>query len=309
MSARFPPPVAPGARVGVAAVSGPVDPNRLDRGLRALAGLGFVPVTARNLSSSHDLFAGSDDERLDALHELADDDSLAAIFFARGGHGLLRLLPEIDWNRLGRRPRAWIGYSDLTPLLLGLVERQELVTFHGPMVAADLARGLSAGERASLLAALAGERGIVVSGTEVLATDSVKNLSSVEGVLLGGCLSLLAATLGTAWAPRLDGALLFLEDIGEPVYRLDRMLTHLHLSGSLRGVHGAVLGELRGSDEPQDRPSSLPSRVAAVVPEGPVLFGVEAGHVGPNRTLPLGAPARIDLRTRSLTVALASADR
>lgn len=301
MSPRFPPPVRAGDRVGVAALSGPVDPQRLEAGLRALRELGFVPVPAANLAAREDLFAGSDVARLEALHELADDDSLGAIFFARGGHGVLRVLPQIDWPRLARRPRAWIGYSDLTPLLNGLASRCDLVTLHGPMVAADLARGLGGEERVSLLAALAGEWPHVLAAS----ADSSAGGDAVEGRLVGGCLSLITATLGTPWQADLDGGIALLEDIDEPSYRIDRMLTHLSLSGSLTGVRGAILGDLRGIDEPKEAPSRVAERVRRVVGEDvPVLAGLEFGHRGVNRTLPIGAAAFLDPRSRTVTVGL-----
>ena len=286
-----PPAVRSGDRVGVA----------------ALRTLGFEPVVGSNLGSRHDLFAGGDDERLGALYELADDASLRAIFFARGGHGALRLLPRLDWNRIGRNPRAWVGYSDLTPFLLGLVQRIGVVAFHGPMVAADLARGLTTDERDSLLATLAGELPATYAASESLL--DAEGPERCEGVLLGGCLSLLCATLGTPWAPELSGAILLLEDVAEPTYRLDRMLTHLHLSGSLTGVRGVVLGDLRGSDEARDEPSTLPGRVAAAVAGVPVLAGLECGHVAPNRTFPLGLVASIDAESRTLTVGAESSAR
>jgi len=301
MFPSFPPPVRAGDRVGIAALSGPVDAARLAAGIAALGELGFLPVRARNLDAREDLFAGGDDERLAAVHELADDDSLRAIFFARGGHGVLRLLPHLDWNRLARRPRAWIGYSDLTPFLDTLARRAESVVFHGPMVAADLARGLSGEERVSLLAALAGQ------WPQVLAAPLgavAANERAVEGPLAGGCLSLLASTLGTPWQLDLAGSILLLEDVDEPTYRIDRMLTHLALSGSLTGVRGAILGDLRGTDEPIGGPSRVPERVRRVLPGVPVLAGLECGHRGPNRTLPLRARARLDAASGTLSVGL-----
>lgn len=300
MCAQLPPPVRPGDRVGVAALSGPVDSKRLAAGLVALAELGFEPVPARNLESRHDLFAGDDASRLAALHELADDDTLSAIFFARGGYGSMRLLPEIDWHRLARRPRFWIGYSDLTPLLLGLVQRAGLATFHGPMVAADLARGLRAEERVSLLSALAGEWPHVLSAP----IGSDPDGGCAEGPLIGGCLSLLAATLGTPWQCDFEDSILLLEDVDEPSYRIDRMLTHLALSGSLARVRGAVLGDLRGTDEPMEGPSQVSARVRRVLSGVPVLAGLECGHRAPNRTVPLGLPAYLDISTGTLTVGL-----
>lgn len=290
MSPRLPPPVRPGDRVGVAALSGPVDPERLAAGLAGLAALGLEPVPAANLTSRSDLFAGADRERLAAFHALAARDDLKAIFFARGGHGLLRVLPAIDWALLAAHPRAYVGYSDLTPLLAGVVERLGLVAFHGPLVAAELARGLDAGERDSLLAALAGELPATIGCAGRLGPPP----SAEAGRLVGGCLSMLTATLGTGWFPDTRGAWLFLEDVGEPLFRLDRMLTHLDLSGSLAGVRGIVIGAMRGTDEEPGTPSTLPARVAERWPALPVAFGLPAGHGEPNLTLPLGVPARLE---------------
>jgi muramoyltetrapeptide carboxypeptidase len=287
----LPPPAGPGDRVGVAALSGPIDPQRLEWGLAALADFGFEPVPADNLSARHGLFAGSDAERLAAFHKLAADPEITAIFFARGGHGLLRVLPGIDWDLLARHPRAYIGYSDLTPFLLEVVRRLGIVAFHGPMVAADFARGLSPEELSSLLGALSGDypRSLPLTGS----LPGLVGLSTgvpVRGPLLGGCLSLLTATLGTPWAPDLDGAIAFWEEIQEPPFRLDRMLTHLRLAGKLDGVRGMVLGHLTGTDR---APREILEQALPGVPF-PLGWGLPAGHVSPNWTLPLGLAAELD---------------
>jgi muramoyltetrapeptide carboxypeptidase len=285
-----PPPVRPGDRVGVAALSGPVDPEKLARGLDALRGLGFEPVPAANLAARSRLFAGDDAERLAAFHELIADPTLTAVFFSRGGHGLLRLLPDIDWSLIGARPLAWVGYSDVTPLLLQIVQRFGWTTFHGPLVAAEMARGLSHEESDSLLAALSGEPQQVPFAGRLRRGEG-------EGVLLGGCLSLLTATLGTPYFPDLDEALLFWEDTNEPLYRVDRMLTHLRVSGSLRKVKGMVVGSCSCTDSPPDEAAEAAwlasaAEIAAGLP-GPSVWGVPAGHDAPNWTLPLGRVARI----------------
>jgi muramoyltetrapeptide carboxypeptidase len=289
---QAPPPVRPGDRIGVAALSGPVDTDRLERGLAALRRLGFEPVPAANLRSRHGLFAGTDRERLAAFHELAADPTVKAVLFARGGHGVLRLLPDLDWSLLAAHPRAYMGYSDLTPFLLAVVARLGLVAFHGPMVAADLARGLDEREEASFLGALAGRWGGLVPVSGWLREGVA------EGPVLGGCLTLLTATLGTAWAPRLDGAILFWEDLGEPRYRLDRMLTHLYLSGNLPAIRGMVIGHCRPTDcgpgdpDHAEWPEVLSEALNGF--DGPVAEGLPAGHEAPNLTLPLGARARLD---------------
>jgi muramoyltetrapeptide carboxypeptidase len=279
--------------VGVAALSGPVDPARLQAGLAALRRLGFEPVLGANLRSRDGLFAGGDAERLAAFHQLAADPALPVIFFARGGHGLLRVLPALDWELLKRRPRAYVGYSDLTPFLLEVVRRLGLVAFHGPMVAADLARGLAPAEEESLLAALAGRYPAVQPFSRWLREPPA---GGAVGPLLGGCLSLLTATLGTPFAPDLESAVLFWEDLNEPPYRVDRMLTHLGLSGNLANIAAMIVGHLENGHRPAEAQPDWPALISGSVASfsWPLAWGLESGHVAPNRTLPLGLTARLD---------------
>lgn len=289
-SVSLPPPVAPGARVGVAALSGSIDAARLERGLAELRRLGFEPVLADNLASRHLLFAGSDEERLAAFHRLASDPDLPAILFARGGSGLLRLLDRVDWDLLASRPRAYVGYSDLTPFLLEVVRRLGLAAFHGPMVAADLARSLTAREEASLLGALAGRVPLEVPVAEWVRPGEA------EGPLLGGCLTMIDCLLGTPYAPDLEGAVLFWEELNEPVFRLDRLLTHLWLSGRLASVRGMILGHLACPELTAEDWRTW-RRLLEEWGERlnrPVGVGLPVGHLADNLTLPLGLPARLD---------------
>lgn len=287
-AAKFPPLLAEGDLVGVAALSGPVDPAALQAGFNTLGSLGLKPVLASNLESNSGLFAGGDGERLDAFMTLAADPALKAIFFARGGHGILRVLPGIDWELLARSPRAYIGYSDVTPFLNLVVDKLGLVAFHGPMVAVECADGLEREELESLWNALTGA---------VNLTLPVEGAGGVaRGVLKGGCLSLLAATVGTEFAPDLRGAVLFWEDVAEPLYRLDRMLTQLRLSGSLSEINAMVAGriELLESDPVT---GGVPTLLEDFVREAgcPAAWGLASGHCRPNLTLPLGAEVSLDL--------------
>ena len=311
MHGAWPPPLHPGDRVGVAALSSAIDPPALERGLIALRDLGYDPVPATNLTSRHGILAGPDDERLAAFHDLIADDSLAAVIFARGGHGILRLLPRIDWDLVGRRPRAWVGYSDLTPFLLQIVERCGLVAFHGPMLGAELSRGLDAAEAASFHAALTQQ------GPLRYPLDWLRP-ADAEGPVLGGCLSLLTAVLGTPWATPFDDALLFIEDVNEPLHRVDRMLTHLRLSGTLTGVRGVIAGHFGEGWEQAIRdngsagggesggaaaaPAAAWHRETVLALPGPVATGLPCGHGTPNLTLPLGAHGVVDAARAELLI-------
>lgn len=297
----LPPPVRPGCRIGVAALSGPVSGTDLELGLERLRALGFEPVTAANLSSKQGFFAGSDEERLQGFHDLIADPSIAAIVFARGGHGVLRVLPRLDWGLIDSRPMAYVGYSDLTPFLLEVVRRTGVATFHGPMLARELAHGLSDEESASLLGALSGRFPAVVPIEPI-----GDRRQGAEGPLIGGCLSLLTATLGTPFASDLGGCILFWEDIDEPLYRLDRMLIQLRLSGRLNRLAAMVVGKVQPTDkEGQDGLSELLRGVAAGA-EWPVAAGCASGHCRPNLTLPLGLKARLSLDRGELLVGLPS---
>ena len=290
---RFPPAVRPGDRVGIAALSGRVDADRLAQGVAELERLGFEAVPARNLHAEDRIFAGTDDQRLAGFHALLEDESLKAIFFARGGHGVLRLIDRIDWNLVCRSPRAFVGYSDLTPLLLEVTERCGWVTLHGPMVASDMSTGLTAEEEASLLAGLAGQ----VPLRFTLAGVEAANSRKVAGSLSGGCLSLLAAS--PPWTVgRTAPQLLFLEDVDEPLYRLDRMLTQLRRSGSLTAVQAMIFSTSIAPDPLGDWLELARDAAPGVV----LAYGLPSGHRRPNLTLPLGARATLDVGRAELVI-------
>lgn len=295
-----PPAANPGDRVGIAALSGRIDSDRLTAGVAALEEFGFEPVLATNLRpeaslSGRPLFAGSDRERLEAFHELAGDESVAAIVFARGGYGVPRILEDVDWTLLASRPRPYVGYSDLTPLLLALVSKTRTMAFHGPMVV-DFARGLLPDERRSFLDALAGRLPDPWKLEAVSGGSSAGRPPAIEGRLLGGCLTMLAATVGTGLLPSFQESILVLEDIDEPEYRIDRLLTQLRTSGQAAGVRAVIAGHFTNCDA---RASLMDFADSLGVP---LFAGLPAGHQAPNHTLPLGARVRLDARDATLEV-------
>ncbi len=297
---EHPPAAKPGDRVGIAALSGRIDPDRLAAGVVALEDLGFEAVLAANLRpeaslSGRPLFAGADRERLEAFHELAADESIAAIVFARGGYGVPRILGHVDWALLASRPRPYVGYSDLTPLLLGLVSKTGTMAFHGPM-AVDFARGLLPEERRSFLDALAGRLPDAWPLEAVSVGSSAGRPPAIEGRLLGGCLSMLAATVGTGLLPSFQDSILVLEDIDEPEYRIDRLLTQLRTSGQATGVRAVIAGHFTNCDARASLIDFAESLGA------PLFAGLPAGHQAPNHTLPLGASASVDVRNATLEI-------
>lgn len=290
-----PGPLRRGDVVAVVAPGGPVDPGKLDRGLARLASLGFVPESAGGLLRSDGYLAGDDGHRAAQMEWALTLPGGRAVMAARGGYGTTRLLPLLDWGKVQARPRLLIGYSDVTAILAYLSTRKGLCVIHGPMVAADLARNP---DRGSLDAFLRLAGGRVTPGEPWgMPCERVRG-GSVEGVLAGGCLSVLTALLGTPYEPDFRGALLFLEDVREPAYRIDRMLTQWIQSGRLRkiaGIMAARITPVRNETEEEIRRvfAAAGKRLAV-----PVWYGFPAGHVDPNFALPFGTRARINARGR-----------
>jgi muramoyltetrapeptide carboxypeptidase len=272
----------------VAAVSGPVDPDRLAAGVRALELRGYRVVLADNVLARRGFLAGSDAERAAGYRRLLANPAIDAIFFARGGYGAARILPHLDASELRARPRIHLGGSDLTALFAYLARHAGLVAMYGPMVAVSLHEpGLDWEE------VLRGE----VPASHAFGPDDVLAGGSGEGPLVGGCLSLLASLAGTPEAVSADGAVLFWEDVAEPPYRMDRMLTQLERSGTLDRLQAMLIGSIStgangGGDSSEALSAWLRDRFAGA--PFPVIRGFPAGHIPGTRTLPLGARVRLD---------------
>jgi len=287
-----PPALRPGDRVGVVAPAGPLKADALARGVAELRRLGFEVSADERLLEVDGFHAGSLESRVAELQGFLADESIAGIFCARGGAGAFSLLPLLDPALVKAYPKALVGYSDITFLHLFLA-RLGIVAFQGPMVAWELASGQY--DRDSLFAALCGEPEPYASGPDDLLP---LRAGVAEGRLLGGCLSILAAAAGTPWAMSSDEpVLLFLEDIDEAPYRIERLIVQLRLSGALRNVVGVLLGEFPGCSPSLDAGYSLETVVldALGLPGVPVALGQSSGHArSPNVTLPLGVRARLE---------------
>lgn len=292
------PPLKPGARVALVAPAGTLTgPEDVERGEANARSLGWEPRTGANVMKRHRYFAGTDAERLRDLNDAIQDDEIDAIWCLRGGYGAMRLLPEVDFDSLAHRPKPVIGFSDLTSLLSAVTGRSRIVCFHGPTARVRLTDF----SRASLVAAL-------VDGADPCgAAPNARTLrgGAAEGRLAGGNLALVAAMIGTRFAPDLDDSILFLEDIGERTYRVDRMLRQIYLSGALERCRGIVFGECTDCQESSASGSRELDEILTEIAEladVPCITGAPIGHIDDQWTLPVGARARLDADARTLNV-------
>jgi len=296
-STLTPPPLAPGARVALLSPAGPIsDSADLSRAESNARSLGWDPVIFPGALARHGYLAGDDALRAADLNAAIRDPDIDGIWCIRGGYGTMRVLNAIDYDALGKSPKAIIGYSDITALHCAIGASCDLVSYHGP----NGRTVLTPFSRKSLARATRRD-GDPFEGAGAL---SLCRDGSAAGPLIGGNLALLCALIGTAYAPRFDGAILVVEDVDEPLYRIDRMLRQLILSGALARVAGLCFGSFteRG-DETSDAPRSLDVlfEEAAAHVRGPVATGAPVGHLADQWTLPLGA--RVELSARGLALA------
>ncbi len=297
----LPPPLRPGDRIGIVAPAGPVQEEALEAGMAYLAGRGFRLVPGGHLAARHGYLAGDDAQRLRDLNRFAADRGLQAIWFARGGYGSARIVEGLDLRPLRSGPKSLVGYSDVTVLHAAAYRALGLATFYGPNVS-DLGDPARFDER-SLWQALSGEEGSVIEHS--LAGAEILRPGRAEGVLLGGCLSLLVSLIGTPFQVPTGGAILFWEEVGEEPYRIDRMLGHLRQSGSLAKIRGLIVGQTVGC-QAKDPANDLP--LAAILARHlgaariPVVLGFPAGHGPGKTTLTLGRTARLDTARGRLTI-------
>jgi len=290
---RRPRALSPGDRIAVVAPASPFGRDEFDRGVEEIRRLGFEPAYDESVFARQGYVAGSAAVRAAAIHAAWRDDSIAGVIGVRGGYGSAQVLPLLDRDEARRAAKPFVGYSDLTSVLTFLTLGCELVAFHGPMLAGRLGRGVEGYDADSFMRALCRREPI-----GELTAPGIEMLRPGEraGQLLGGTLSQLLASIGTpfAFAPP-PGYILFLDEVGERPYRLDRMVTQLRQARLLARASAVVIGELPRCDEPAGDPTAraVMAELFADFP-GPVLIGFPSGHtVAPAMTLPFGVRARV----------------
>lgn len=308
---RKPRPLASGDTIGLVSPSGPsrmggtgATPEAVEQARRRLHEVGFRTVVAPHAFDARGYLAGADADRAADLQAMLEDPAVHGVLCIRGGYGAHRLLARLDYRAIGRQPKVFIGYSDITALHLALYTQCSVVTFHGPMVSAiaqadphDYLEMLRAVTRPEPLGRLVNPPGAPEIETLVPGV--------AEGQLIGGNAALLTGLLGTRFAPDardFHGKILFLEDVGDKLYRLDRKLAHLRLAGILDEVAGIVVGECRYSTE-QETLSLQEILQDHIVPLGkPAIYGLACGHGTYHLTLPIGVRARLDATERRLSI-------
>jgi muramoyltetrapeptide carboxypeptidase len=292
--------LVPGDRLAVVAPASPFAREEFDRGIEELRRLGFEPVYDDSVFARRHYVAGEPAVRVAAIHAAWRDDSIAGIIGVRGGYGSVQLLPLLDKELARHARKPFVGYSDLTSILSFLTLGCGLVAFHGPMLAGRLGAGESRYDASSFLLALCRREAM-----GELAPNGLETIRRGEasGTLVGGTLSQLVGSFGTpfTFSPP-NGCVLFLEEVAERPYRLDRMLTQCRQAGLLARASAIVVGELPRCDEPSGEPTGR-AVFADLLRDfaGPVLIGFPSGHTtGPAMTLPLGVRCRViaDARPR-----------
>ena len=288
-----PPRLMQGDTVGIVAPAGPFDPKKFMKGKAVLESMGFRTFFDEGIFQKHGFFAGTDVQRGDQVNRLFADPAIRAVVCARGGYGSMRILPFLDFETIQKNPKIFVGFSDISAPLSVLNDRCGLVTFHGPVVT-TLANAI--------------EETIVAMFT-VLTSNTILELKPEKGIVIkpgvssgimaGGNLTTLCHLVGTPYAPRFNGKILFIEDVGEFPYRIDRMLVQMKLAGCFEGLKGLVLGSFEECGQLDE--------IFRIVQEMfkdvniPILAGFEIGHSKINITIPIGLEATLDTDRQILT--------
>ena len=285
------------AHIAVLSASGPSSLENIIEGARAIERRGHRVTLAGNIGHRYrGYLAGSDDERADEVNRLLRSPEFDAFFFARGGYGAMRILDRIDYGAIAANPRPVVGFSDVTALHQAMATQAGVAGLHGPMLNLDFRNGLSADREEWLWSMLSGIAPLQYD----FGPGDILAEGEAEGMLFGGCLALTAALVGTPYDFWIDGGIWFWEDVDEPVYRLDRMLTHLRLSGRMPAIRGVIIGALKDCGEEPEMLALLRETFGPL--NIPVVRNLPFGHHGDNLLMPIGTRVRLSTSDMRLTI-------
>jgi muramoyltetrapeptide carboxypeptidase len=297
-----PSPLRPGDTIALVSPSGPVPADRVEAAVDVISGWGLVPRVYPHVLERHGYFGGTDHQRLGDLNEALADPLIRAVWCTRGGYGVQRIVDQLDLTAVTADPKLVVGFSDITALHLSLWRRARLTTIHGA-VAAQLDKGATSITALGVRHALMTTEPVFVEADPAEGTHAVRAGGRASGHLLGGNLSLLAASVGTVDFPDLTGAILLIEDVDEAPYRVDRMLTHLLRAGVLQGLSAVAIGQFTNCGEVA---GVIAERLAAL--GVPLLGGLPIGHGDQHLAVPLGTAATLDADAGTLMVSPATTE-
>jgi muramoyltetrapeptide carboxypeptidase len=292
-----------GDTIGLVAPAGIESAEKIEKGIEKLKSLGFNIKKGEHIYDKWGYFAGKDEDRAKDIMDMFEDDEVSMVLCVRGGYGAMRSMPYLDFDKIKKNPKIFMGYSDITVLLNTIYQKEGLVTFHGPMINSNLEVDETLNSFLST----------VMRGYEEYCIENPVHIpmvsntdKSVEGKIVGGNLSLICGVLGTTYEIDMKDKILFIEEVDEAPYRIDRMLTQLQLTGKLEECSGIVLGQFTDCDgDGEDKNTFTLSQVLEdriMTLDKPVLINFMCGHDNPKLVLPIGAKARLNCKRGQIEI-------
>lgn len=294
-----------GDTIGIVAPASPTKDENVKAAEEKLIELGFKVKMGKSPYEKYGYLSGTDLIRANDINEMFKDEEIKAIICVRGGYGTPRILDLLDYDAIKNNPKIFLGYSDITALHIAFTQNSNLVTYHGPMLSSDMIKDFSEFSKDNLFRAIMNpeQLGKISNpqGEEIVTING----GIAEGTIIGGNLSLIVATIGTPYEIDVKGKLLFIEEIGEEPYKIDRMLNQLRLSGKLEDASGIILGDFNNCESGKHEENLTLSQVIDdhIKPlKKPTIYNLQAGHCDPMVTLPFGVMARLDADKGELTI-------
>jgi len=289
-------PLKIGDKIGILSPASPLEKEKIKKGAEFIKSFGFeTEISKSSFSiSKHSYMAGSIKERIDDLHYMFKKDEIKAIICARGGYGSMRILEHIDYQLIRDNPKIFVGYSDTTALLMAIIKKAGIITFHGPMLK-DIME--LSNKYLSLFWNILQKKCKEIKAEKAKALLSAEK--EIEGILLGGNLSIIASLVGTDYLPICKKVIFFLEDINEPYYKIDRMLTQLRLSGFFKNVSALILGQFKDCGK-KDIINQIVLDIVSDI-GFPILYDFPIGHSNQNMLIPLGIRVRLNTEQKTIT--------
>lgn len=294
-----------GDTIGIIAPASAAKPEQGERGKKVLEAMGFTILMGESCGTSHGFLAAEDKVRAKDLNRMFENPDIDGIICLRGGYGSSRILESLDQDIIQKNPKVFMGYSDITAIHLFLNQQLGMVTFHGPMLASDFSQGSDPFTMESFERTCMGTEKIGrienPKGEEIECLVSGK----AQGHIVGGNLALVASTMGTPYEIDAKGKILFLEDVGEDTYKIDRMLTQLKLAGKFKEANGVIFGDFNRCDQSKHgEAQSLLTVLRDVVKDAnkPTIYNLQTGHCNPMITLPFGVLMSLDAKKKTLSI-------